>query len=60
MRGRQKKKADSRIKGEESCQAQEGRISSRGSYCRTAMGNGIAVTVWERRIEVGTPKRAVS
>jgi len=29
MRGRQKKK-DSRIKGEESCWAQEGRITSRG------------------------------
>jgi len=55
MRGRQKKKAYSRIKGEESSQAQEGRISS-----RTAMGNGIAVTVWGRRIEVGAPIRAVS
>jgi hypothetical protein len=60
MRGWQKKKADSRIKGEESCWAQEGRMSSRGSYRRTAPGNGTAVTVWGRRIEVGASKRAVS
>jgi len=38
--------------------AQVGRISSRGSYQRMALGNGTTNTVWGRTIEVGAPKRA--
>jgi hypothetical protein len=51
MQRKMKKKAD---------QAQEGRISSRGSYPRMALGNGTAVTAWERRIEIVAPRMAVS
>ena len=40
--------------------AQEGKISSRGSYRRTALGNVTAFTGWIRRIEVGALNRAVS
>jgi len=56
MRGRHKKKAKKAIKGEESCRAQEGRLSRMVSYCRIALGNGTAVTVWGRRIGLGPLK----
>jgi hypothetical protein len=47
-------------KFEESCPGPGGKISCRGSYCRTALGNSIAFTGWIRRIEFGALNRAVS
>ena len=40
--------------------AQEGKIPSRGSYQRTALGTGTAVTAWGRRINVVASKRAAN
>jgi hypothetical protein len=39
---------------------QVGRISSRGSYQRLALGNGTTNTVWGKSMEVGAPTRAVA
>ena len=54
MQGKRVRKAQTDL------MAQVGRISSRGSYRRMALGNGTTNTVWGRRIEVGAPKRAVA
>jgi len=59
-RGKVKKESRCKKRVRKAAWAQVGRISSRGSYQRMALGNGTTNTVWGRRIEVGAPKRAVA
>jgi poly(A) polymerase Pap1 len=48
MARRRKIKADARKKGRgKLSRPMRGKISSRGSYCRTALGNGTDIRAWE-------------
>jgi hypothetical protein len=56
----EEKKGDAKNKVRKAVWAQEARISRRGSYRRTELGNSNCHYSVGKRIEVRAPKRAVS